>query len=89
MGQPLEYPWPWNLIVSSSVKSLESQIADLENESEALSRSVEAQKHRTSEAEATGQKRVNDLSKELQRKVSIPMCYFFPIAYTVILGFGN
>ncbi|KIM45231.1 hypothetical protein M413DRAFT_441914 [Hebeloma cylindrosporum] len=53
---------------SDRVKSLESQITELENETETLSQSIEAQKCRTMEAEAAGRKRVDDLSKELQKK---------------------
>lgn len=60
-----------------SVKSLESQITDLENETEALSQSIETQKRRTTEAEAAGQKRVDDLSKELQKKVSACAWHLF------------
>jgi homeobox protein cut-like len=63
---------------------LELQIIDLESETEALSQSIEAQKHRTIETEAAGQKRVNDLSKELQKKVGVPIYHFFPMAYIYI-----
>jgi len=55
---------------------LESQVTGLENETETLSQSIEAQKHRTIEAEAAGQKRSDDLSKELQKKVSTYVWYF-------------
>ncbi|KJA20707.1 hypothetical protein HYPSUDRAFT_1090310 [Hypholoma sublateritium FD-334 SS-4] len=53
---------------SERVKNLEQQVADLETETETLSRSVEAQKLRTAEIEALGHKKSEELSKELQRK---------------------
>ncbi|KAF7361668.1 Golgi membrane protein [Mycena venus] len=53
---------------SDRVKSLESQIADLEVESERLSRVLEAQKQTASEAELTGQKRMEELSRDIQTK---------------------
>ncbi|PPR05860.1 hypothetical protein CVT26_010140 [Gymnopilus dilepis] len=55
---------------SEMVKSLESRIADLESETEILSRSVDVQKQRTAEVEAAGQKKVEELSKELQKRES-------------------
>ncbi|KDR75195.1 hypothetical protein GALMADRAFT_249156 [Galerina marginata CBS 339.88] len=55
---------------SDRVKALEAQISDLESETETLSRSIETQKQKTSEVEALGQKKVEDLSKELQKKFS-------------------
>ncbi|KAF8973105.1 CASP C terminal-domain-containing protein [Flammula alnicola] len=53
---------------SERFKALESQIAALESETETLSHSIESQKVRTSEVEAIGQKRAEDLTKELQKK---------------------
>lgn len=54
-----------------SVRSLESQVHELESETEALSQSLEHQKSRTLEAETAGHKRVDELLKEAQRKVNI------------------
>ena len=50
---------------------MESQIAELEAESEGLSQSLEAQKVRTTEMEAAGVKRAKELTKEVQKKVKI------------------
>lgn len=52
-----------------SVDALESQIAELERETESLSRSLESQKTRTSEVEAAGQRKADDLNKEVQKRV--------------------
>ncbi len=57
------------LTVCFRVKSLESQIHELESETEGLSHSLDHQKSRTLEAEVAGQKRADDLSKEIQKKV--------------------
>lgn len=51
------------------VKSLESQVADLEAESERLSRVLEAQKQAASDAELTGQKKMEELSRDIKIKV--------------------
>ncbi|KAJ7859720.1 CASP C terminal-domain-containing protein [Mycena leptocephala] len=53
---------------SDRVKSLESQIADLEVESERLSRVLEAQKQAASDAELTGQKKMEELSRDIQTR---------------------
>jgi len=53
---------------SDRVKSLESQVADLEVESERLSRVLEAQKQAASDAELTGQKRMEELSRDIQTR---------------------
>ncbi|KAF8200663.1 CASP C terminal-domain-containing protein [Pholiota molesta] len=53
---------------SERVKALEKQITDLEAETDTLSHSIEVQKQRTSDVEALGQKKVEDISKELQKK---------------------
>ncbi|KAJ7680560.1 CASP C terminal-domain-containing protein [Mycena polygramma] len=53
---------------SDRVKSLESQVADLEVESERLSRVLEAQKQTASEAELNGQKRIEELLRDIQTK---------------------
>jgi hypothetical protein len=52
-----------------SVKSLELQIHELESETESLSSSLDHQKTRTSEVEGAGQKRAEELLKEVQKKV--------------------
>lgn len=51
------------------VESLESQLHELESETENLSHSLDYQKARTVEAEAAGQKRADELLKEIQKKV--------------------
>ncbi|KAF9482164.1 hypothetical protein BDN70DRAFT_919353 [Pholiota conissans] len=53
---------------SERVNALEKQIADLEVETDTLSRSIEAQKQKTLDVEALGQKKVEDLTKELHKK---------------------
>ncbi|KAJ6499051.1 CASP C terminal-domain-containing protein [Mycena sanguinolenta] len=53
---------------SDRVKSLESQVADLEVESERLSRALEAQKHAASDAELSGQRKREELSRDIQTK---------------------
>ncbi|KAF5322540.1 hypothetical protein D9619_001570 [Psilocybe cf. subviscida] len=55
---------------SDRVKNLVSQVANLEDETETLSRSLEAQKLKVSEIEADGRKRVDELAKELAKKTS-------------------
>ncbi|KAG6920313.1 hypothetical protein DXG01_005082 [Tephrocybe rancida] len=54
---------------SDRVKSLETQIAGLEGESEHMSRALEAQKALTSQAEAAAAKKTDELTKEIQKKV--------------------
>ncbi|KAG5648583.1 hypothetical protein DXG03_003194 [Asterophora parasitica] len=51
-------------------ESLELQVSALEGESERMSRALEAQKVLTSEVEATAAKKTDELSKEIQKKVS-------------------
>ncbi|KAF7376365.1 Golgi membrane protein [Mycena sanguinolenta] len=53
---------------SDRVKSLESQVADLEVESERLSRALEAQKQTASDAELSGQRKQEELSRDIQTK---------------------
>ncbi|KAJ7346876.1 CASP C terminal-domain-containing protein [Mycena albidolilacea] len=53
---------------SDRVKSLESQVADLEVESERLSRVLEVQKQAASDAEHSGQKKIEELSRDIQTK---------------------
>ncbi|KAJ6594099.1 CASP C terminal-domain-containing protein [Mycena capillaripes] len=53
---------------SDRVKSLESQVAELEAESERLSRVLEAQKQAASDTELTGQKKMEELSRDIKTK---------------------
>jgi TolA-binding protein len=53
-----------------SVQYLESQIADLEHEIERMSRAQEAQRAATSEVEAVTVKKMDDISKDVSKKVS-------------------
>ncbi|KAJ7268741.1 CASP C terminal-domain-containing protein [Mycena haematopus] len=53
---------------SDRVKALESQIADLEVESERLSRALETQKQAASDAELSGQRKKEELSRDIQTK---------------------
>ncbi|KAG5654395.1 hypothetical protein H0H81_003219 [Sphagnurus paluster] len=55
---------------ANSVKSLEAQIAELEGESERMSRALDAQKDLTSELEAAATKKIDELSKEIQKKAA-------------------
>jgi len=54
---------------SDRVKDLQSQIAELESETEKLRRSLEVQRAATAEAEADGRKRVEVIEGELKRRV--------------------
>lgn len=58
------------LTIHPSVKALELQVAEVEGEMEALSHSLESQKIRTSEVAADGKRRADELSKDLQKRVS-------------------
>ncbi|KAJ7187987.1 CASP C terminal-domain-containing protein [Mycena filopes] len=53
---------------SDRVKSLEAQVTDLEAESERLSRVLETQKQAASDAEYTGRKKTEELSRDIQTK---------------------
>ncbi|KAJ7045771.1 CASP C terminal-domain-containing protein [Mycena alexandri] len=53
---------------SDRVKSLEAQVADLEAESERLSRVLETQKQAASDAEYAGQKKTEELLRDIQTK---------------------
>ncbi|KAK7005732.1 Golgi membrane protein [Favolaschia claudopus] len=55
---------------SDRVKSLESQIADLEVETERLSRALDAQKQTASDAELSSRKKAEELSRDLQTKLT-------------------
>lgn len=57
------------------VKSLESQINDLENESERISQALDNQRLVTSEIEATAAKKMDDLGRELHKKVCFGYIY--------------
>ena len=62
-------------MVQFRIKLLESQIHELESETESLSNSLDHQKTRTIEAEAVGQKRADELLKEVQKKVRSNLLY--------------
>lgn len=64
-----------SLMVQFRIKLLESQIHELESETESLSNSLDHQKTRTIEAEAVGQKRADELLKEVQKKVRSNLLY--------------
>ncbi|KAG2016154.1 hypothetical protein CC2G_009349 [Coprinopsis cinerea AmutBmut pab1-1] len=55
---------------SDKVKTLETQISELEAESERLSRSLENQKALTSEVEQNGIRKAKEITDELQRKAA-------------------
>ncbi|GLB37586.1 putative CASP C terminal [Lyophyllum shimeji] len=55
---------------SDRVKSLETQVSELEGGSERMTRALEAQKALTSEIEAAAAKKTDELSKEIQKKVA-------------------
>ncbi|CAK5281610.1 unnamed protein product [Mycena citricolor] len=55
---------------SDRVKSLESQVADLEVETERLSRSLELQKQAAADAESDAQHKLVELSRDLQTKAT-------------------
>lgn len=52
------------------VKELETKISELESETDRLSAALDAQKRTTLEAQTAAAKKVEDMSKELQKKVS-------------------
>jgi len=54
-----------------SVKDLETQVSELEAESERVSQALEAQKLATSETEAAGNKKTEEISKAIQKKVCL------------------
>ncbi|SRR6266576_3652988 len=64
----------WLLCSSSyggeSVESLESQVSELEDEVERLSASLETQKLATSEVQTLGNKKVEEISREVTKKVN-------------------
>jgi homeobox protein cut-like len=53
------------------VKDFEKQISELESETERLSRTLEAQKHAVSDMEIAGNKKIEETSKEIHRKVRV------------------
>ncbi|KAF9454053.1 hypothetical protein P691DRAFT_811847 [Macrolepiota fuliginosa MF-IS2] len=55
---------------SDRVQGLEAQIYDLEAEMERLSRALEQQRNVSAEAEAASNKKVEEFSRELQKKIS-------------------
>lgn len=56
-------------VVQRSVKELRDKVTDLETEVDRLSQALEAQTAATAEAQATGKKTVDEITRELQRKV--------------------
>jgi homeobox protein cut-like len=50
---------------------LETQVSDLEAETEQLSRALEQQRTVSAEIEATASKKVEEFSRELQKKVTL------------------
>ncbi|KIK67230.1 hypothetical protein GYMLUDRAFT_37309 [Collybiopsis luxurians FD-317 M1] len=54
---------------SERVKVLDAQVATLEAETERMSRALEAQKAATAEIESSLQKKVDDITKDLQRRI--------------------
>jgi hypothetical protein len=56
--------------LSDSVQYLESQTTELEHEIERMSRTQEAQRAATSEIEAVTVKKIDDISKDVSKKVS-------------------
>ena len=66
---PQLYPKFLLRLLSDSVKHLESQIAELERESERMARAQEAQRAATLEVEAMAAKKVEDISKDISKKV--------------------
>ena len=57
------------LIIVSSLQELQSKVTDLESETDRLSSALEAQKAAASDTLAASTKKVEDISKELQRRV--------------------
>lgn len=53
-----------------SVQSLESQVAELEDEAERLSASLETQKIAASEIQILGNKKVEEISRDVTKKVN-------------------
>ncbi|KAF9529197.1 CASP C terminal-domain-containing protein [Crepidotus variabilis] len=53
---------------SERVKGLESQVSELEKEVESLSHSLESQQGRTAEVQHVGQKKLEELQKEIQKR---------------------
>jgi polyhydroxyalkanoate synthesis regulator phasin len=54
-----------------SVKELENQVADLENEASRLSRALDSSKASSSDLEATSTRKVEELSKDLANEASV------------------
>jgi MFS superfamily sulfate permease-like transporter len=69
IGKLFNYMHVDHTLTFHSIKSLESQISDLESESERISRALDNQRLTTSEIEATAAKKLEDVSRELQKKV--------------------
>lgn len=54
------------------IKEYESKIAELESETDRLSQALETQKHAAEEARVVASKKLDELTKEVQRKVCSP-----------------
>lgn len=63
----------YQLIIFRSVRGLEAQISDLEAETGRLSRAFEQQRTSSAEIEAFANKKVEEFSRELQKKVNFPV----------------
>ena len=59
------------------MQELEAKISELESEIDRLSTVLEAQKAATSEAHSTAAKKVEELSRGLQKKASSTICIAF------------
>ena len=53
------------------VKELEAKVVELESETDRLSTALEAQKTTAAEAQAAAAKKVDELSRDIQKKVGI------------------
>ena len=53
------------------MKEYEAKIADLESETDRLSQALEAQKNAAEQAQAAASKKVDELGREVQKKVCL------------------
>lgn len=58
------------LIILTRVKTLEAQVVSLEAETERMTRVLDTQKSLTVEMETSLRKKIDDFTKDLQRRVS-------------------
>jgi hypothetical protein len=63
-----------------SVRGLETQISDLEAETGRLSRALEQQRSASAELEATANKKVEEFSRELQKRVGFSVISAGPLS---------